>query len=303
MTGGVRAEYFGRGNYLRFSPQAQIERKLGGDTVVQLAGGRYHQFLSLISNEAFSGFDTWVTVGEGVAPQQSEQVVVGLKTRVGKQYRLDVELYGRLLRDLFDQRPELQDVSGLDYDELFRFGEGYAYGAEVLIEKGVGNLTGLIGYTLGVTRRRYPDEPAFTDFFAPKYDRLHDLNIVASYALGKGWSVTTVGKYATGQAYTLPAATYQVDDLPFVEGGDLNGLYSTRLNGARLPPYHRIDVGFKRTGRLFDIGDYELQLQAINIYSRRNVWFPVFDFDASPVEIDYVRQLPFLPNVSFSLNF
>jgi hypothetical protein len=303
LTGGLRAEYFGRGDYLRLSPQAQIERKLGAETVVQVAAGRYHQFLSLISNEAFSGFDTWVTVGDNVPPQQSEQAVLGFKTRLGNAYRLDVEVYGRLLRGLFDQRPELQDVSGLDYEELFRFGDGYAYGAEVLLEKGVGPLTGLIGYTLGVTRRRYPDEPAFTEYFAPKYDRLHDLNVVASLDLGRGWSATAVGKYATGQAYTLPAATYTVEGLPFVDGGSLNGLYSTSLNGERLPPYHRVDLGMKRVGRFFGFAGYELQLQAINVYSRRNVWFPVFDFDANPIEVDFVRQLPFLPNVSLSLDF
>ncbi|OZC02828.1 TonB-dependent receptor [Rubricoccus marinus] len=303
LTGGLRAQYFSRGDYLRFSPQAQIERKLGSDTVVQLAAGRYHQFLSLISNEAFSGFDTWVTVGQGVVPQESEQMVLGLKTRVGKAYRLDVELYGRLLRDLFDQRPGVQDVSGLDYDELFRVGEGYAYGAEILLEKGLGRATGLIGYTLGVTRRRYPGEFGFEDFFAPKYDRLHDLNIVASYDLGKGWSATAVGKYATGQAYTSADASYTVSDVPFLEDGELDGLYTTALNNARLPPYHRVDVGFKRVGRFFGVGDYELQLQAINVYSRRNIWFPTYDFDTDPITVDFVRQLPFLPNVSFSLDF
>ena len=303
VTGGLRAEYFDRGGYLRLSPQAQVERKLGAETVAQLAAGRYHQFLSLISNEAFSGFDTWVTTGEGVPPQQSEQLVLGLKTRLGDAYRLDVELYGRLLRDLFDQRPDLQDVSGLEYNELFRFGEGYAYGAEVLLEKGVGRATGLVGYTFGVTRRRYPGEPAFVDFFAPKYDRLHDLNVVVSYDLGRGWSATGVGKYATGQAYTLPSASYTVQGIPFIEGGTLDGLYSTALNGARLPAYHRVDLGFKRIGRFFSFADYELQLQAINVYSRRNIWFPVYDFDESPIGTDFVRQLPFLPNVSLTLDF
>lgn len=303
VSGGVRGEYFANGDYFRLSPQAQVERKLGPDTIVQLAAGRYHQFLSLISNEAFSGFDTWVTVGEGVPPQVSEQVVLGYKTRLGRQYRLDVEVYGRTLRELFDQRPELQDVTGLDYDELFRFGEGYAAGVEILLEKGVGRLTGLVGYTLGTTQRRYPDEPAFSSLFPPKYDRLHDLNVVATLDLGKGWSATAVGKYATGQAYTLPSATYTVPDVPIVQGGRLDGLYSAELNGARLPPYHRVDLGVKRLGSFFGVADYELQLQVINVYSRRNVWFPVFDFDEVPVGVEYVRQLPVLPNVSLSLDF
>ena len=75
------------------------------------------------------------------------------------------------------------------------------------------------------------------------------------------------------------------------------------LNGARLPPYHRVDLGVKRLGSFIGVADYELQLQVINVYSRRNVWFPVFDFDEVPVGVEYVRQLPILPNVSLSLDF
>ena len=114
---------------------------------------------------------------------------------------------------------------------------------------------------------------------------------------------TALGKYATGQAYTLPSATYTVPDVPIVQGGRLDGLYSAELNGARLPPYHRVDLGVKRLGSFIGVADYELQLQVINVYSRRNVWFPVFDFDEVPVGVEYVRQLPILPNVSLSLDF
>ena len=315
VTTGVRAEVFrsitdnqadtrtgASAGYLRVSPQLQVERLFGPNTVAQFAVGQYHQFLSLISNEAFSGFDTWVTTGVGVPPQRSEQAVLGLKTRLGPSYRFDVEVYGRTLRELFDTRPEVQDVAGLSYAELFRFGRGYATGAEFLLEKGVGRLTGLLSYTLGVTRRQYPDEPAFATVFPPKYDRLHDVTAVVNVELGRNWTATVAGVYATGQAYTVPVGRYTVTGVPFETGG-LNGLYSVRLNGQRLPPYHRVDVGFSRTGRLFRVADYELQLQIVNLYNRRNVWFVQYDFDANPVDQNVVRQLPILPNVSLSLRF
>ena len=315
LTGGVRAEAFRSvtddrttdapgvpASYVRLSPQLQVERSFGDDVVLQAAAGRYHQFLSLISNEAFSGFDTWVTTGVGVPPQESDQLVLGAKTRVGRGYRFDVEVYGRTMRDLFDTRPELQDVSGLAYRELFRFGRGYAYGAEFLIEKGTGRLTGLVGYTISRTRRRYPLEPAFSETFAPKYDRLHDLTAVASYDVGRGWQLTAAGTFATGQAYTAPTSRYEVGGLPFATTG-ADGLYSPSLNNARLPPYHRVDVGVQRTGRLLFLRDTELQVQVVNTYSRRNVWFITYDFDENPVEQTRVTQLPRLPNVSFTVRF
>ena len=315
VSGGVRAEYFQsrtddlrdarepvNAGYLRVSPQLQVERSFGDDLVLQAAAGRYHQFLSLISNEAFSGFDTWVTTGAGVAPQQSDQLVLGAKTRLGSGYRFDLELYGRTMRSLFDIRPEVQDVSGLSYRELFRFGRGYAYGAEMLLEKGTGRLTGLLSYTLGVTRRRYPLEPAFDETFAPKYDRLHDFTAVASYDMGRGWQVTATGTYATGQAYTAPTSRYEVGGLPCGESG-ANGLDSPSLNNARLDPYHRVDVGFQREGRIGPLRDTELQLQVVNTYGRRNVWFVTYDFDVNPVEQTRVTQLPRLPNVSLTVRF
>ena len=315
LTGGLRAEYFQsrtddlldadtstRAGYLRLSPQIQVERTFGQALVVQAAVGRYHQFLSLISNEAFSGFDTWVTTGVGVPPQEGDQLVLGAKARLGQGYRLDVELYGRTMRDLFDIRPEVQDVAGFEYRELFRFGRGYAYGAEFLLEKGTGPLTGLVSYTIGATRRRYPDEPAFSETFAPKYDRLHDLTVVTSYGLGRGWQLTTAGTYATGQAYTAPGARYEVSGLP-TTSAPADGLFSSALNNARLPPYHRVDVGFQREGRLGPLRDTELQLQVVNLYSRRNVWFVTYDFDENPVEQTRVTQLPRLPNVSLTVRF
>ena len=314
LTGGLRAEYFrsqtddlrddvdpvGSG-YFRLSPQVQLERTFGDDVVVQAAAGRYHQFLSLITNEAFSGFDTWVTTGVGVPPQESEQVVLGIKTNLGPAYRLDLEVYGRTMRDLFDTRPEVQDVAGLSYQDLFRFGEGYAYGFEALLERGLGRVTGLVSYTLGVTRRRYPDEQQFATYFPPKYDRLHDVTVVANYDLGRGWRATAAGAYATGQAFTTPAGLYTVDGLPF-EDRDLLVSQTNALNSSRLQPYHRVDLGFTKTGA-WSFADYELQLQAVNVYNRRNLWFLNYDRNDNPIEVTEIRQLPILPNVSLSLDF
>ena len=302
LTGGVRGDYFGAGNFVRVAPRVQIERKWGDRFIVQLAGGRYYQFLTLVSNEVFSGFDVWVTTGDGIEPSYSDQVAVGLKTRLPGGFRFDTEVYARTMRDLFEIRPEVQDVAGLDYADLFRIGEGYAYGAEFLLEKTTGPLTGLVGYTLSTTRRRYPNNPGFTDYFPPKYDRLHDLNAVLTYDFGRGWSTTMVATYATGQAYTEPVGRYSVYGLDFISG-DINVLVSRQLNGQRLPPYHRLDIGFTKEGRFFGFADYAFKIQAVNAYNRRNLWFYIYDFDENPVDRSAVRQLPILPNLSLTLRF
>ena len=301
VTGGVHGSYWGAGDYFRLGPRIEIERTFGDRAVLQFAAGQYHQYLSLISNEAFSGFDIWLSTAEGVRPSSSEQAALGLKTRLGGSFRFDVEVYGRTMRDLFEIRPELQDVAGLDYAELFRTGNGYAYGAEFLLEKQAGRVSGLVGYTLGVTRRRFSNSISGEGYYPPKWDRLHDVNAVLNYELGRGWGATAAATYATGQAYTEPTARYGVQDIGFV-AGDLDVLVSRQLNGQRLPPYHRLDLGVQKKGPIWR-GEYELQIQAVNVYNRRNLWFYFYDFEENPVTREAIRQLPILPNVSLQVRF
>lgn len=300
VTGGVRANYFSKGDFFRLEPRVSVEKRLENQTRLQLAYGRYTQNLSLITNEAFSGFDIWLTTGPGVAPSYGDQFVAGVKTQPFEGYNLDVEAYYRSMNDLFELDPFLPDVAGLDYSEVFRFGDGYAYGLEVFFNKGFGRLNGFVGYTWGITRRRFPGVNE-QKFYPPKYDRTHDANIVANYQLSRKWRTTAVFSYATGQAYTLPNGRTEFDN-PFSSPKD-NVLTVGRLNASRLPAYHRLDIGFTRSGKFFNFGSSELQLQLINVYSRRNVWFYTYDFEANPVKVESVNLLPILPTVSYTVKF
>jgi hypothetical protein len=254
----------------------------------------------LITNEAFSGFDVWLTTGAGVAPSYGDQFVAGVKSEPKAGYNLDVEVYYRSMNDLFELDPFLPDVAGLAYNQLFRFGQGYAYGFEIFANKGTGRLNGFVGYTWGVTRRKFP-EVNNNRFYPPKYDRTHDVNIVGNYELSRRWRATGVFSYATGQAYTLPSGRTQLDN-PFSSVPD-DVLIVGKLNASRLPAYHRLDVGFTRKGQFFDIGPAELQLQLINVYSRRNVWFYSYDFEANPVSVEPVNLLPIIPSISYTVSF
>lgn len=307
ITPGVRINYFGEGNFLRFEPRLSAEYQPSDRIRLQAAYGRYNQFLTLITNEAFSGFDVWLTTDEGVAPAFGDQFVLGTKTIPCEGYGFDMELYYRTMRDLFELDPFLPDAAGLDYADLFRFGTGYAYGTELYFERRVGRLTGFLGYTFSVTRRKYPafNEPINGNgarFFPPKYDRQHDINLVLNYDLSNRWTATTVFSYASGQSYTRPLGRTTAQDFP-TSGVPLDQLTVGRVNASRLPAYRRTDVSFSRSGTFFGKGEAEWQFQLINAFSHRNVWFYNYDLDENPVERDEVLLLPILPNISYNLNF
>lgn len=299
FTGGLRASYYTSGNHFRLEPRTQLEYRPTAELRLQTAYGRYYQFKTLITNEAFSGFDLWLLTDDGVPPAWGDQFLAGVKWNPVRQWTFELEGFYRNMRELFEFDPRIPDTAGLDYNELFRFGEGFAYGVETLIQRNTGRLNGFIGYTWGTTRRKFP---TFNndEFYPPKYDRIHDINVVTNYRLSEKWMATAVFSYATGQTYTEPLGRTQIDN-PFGTEPD-NPLIVGRVNASRLPAYHRLDLGFTYYSTFFGLGDSELQLQLINVYSRRNVWFYNFDFDDNPVTRQDIRMLPILPSVTYTVN-
>lgn len=298
---GVRGNYFTNNNDFRLDPRLSVERYLTANTRFQAAYGRYNQFLTLITNEAFSGFDVWLMTDEGVSPSYGDQFILGLKNSSIHNFNIEIEAYYRTMRDLFELDPFAADAAGRDYEDLFRFGKGYAAGLEFLLQKESGRLSGFFSYTFGITRRQF-DDFNNSEYYPPKYDRTNDFNLVGSYAVNRRWNVTAVMSFATGQAYTEPLGRTILRDDPF-SNNVVDAIVVGRLNASRLPAYHRLDVGVSRSGSFFGLAESELQLQVINVYSRRNVWFYNYRFEDNPVSRDEILLLPILPTVSYTLNF
>ncbi|MEO1022378.1 MAG: TonB-dependent receptor [Bacteroidota bacterium] len=309
VTLGQRLNYFGNGDYLRMEPRISTDYKLTPSVRLQAAYGRYNQFLTLVTNEAFSGFDTWYTAAEGVGPQWGDQFVLGAKTIPFTGYGLDVEVYYRTMNDIFEVDPRLNDISGLAYEDIFRVGDGYAYGLEVFFEKRSGRTTGFIGYTWSSTFRRF--DGYNTDllsgnnegnFFPPRFDRTHDLSVVLTRQLSKTWNATFNYSFGTGQAVTEPLGRIDFGGNNII-GTDLGSFTVGNVNASRLPNYSRADVSFAKKATLFGSYNTEWQFQIINVLNQRNVWFYTYDFDSNPISRDEVQLLPIIPSLSYTITF
>jgi hypothetical protein len=309
LRGGLRATFFSEGGYVRFAPRLSIKHSLTSSVQLQAAYGRYNQFLTLDTSQLFTAFDTWFMSDSGVSPSYGDQVALGVNAQLGNTWRLEVEGFGRTMRDLFERDPFRSDVAGVPYAERFHIGDGRAYGMELLLRRPEGRLNGFVSYTLSRTERRFPNinesESGSPQYAPTNYDRTHELTVAANYHLTDHWRVSGTFSYATGQAYTEPKRRYVLDP-PFDPGpeGTKNVLVSP-FNNARLPPYHRLDLGVARTGQFFGVAEYELQLQVINAYARRNIWF--YQYEDEPdgtLSRTETPQIPIpVPNVSFSLTF
>jgi outer membrane cobalamin receptor len=309
LKGGLRGTYFSRGNFWRLSPRLSVEYGLTPSVRLQAAYGRYHQFLTLETSQLFTAFDTWLMADDGVPPSSGDQVALGVNAEFGEGWRLEVEGYGRTMNGLFEQDPFLPDNAGVPYPQRFHFGDGRAYGAELLLRRQEGRITGTLSYTLSRTERRFPNvnlsEGGTPQYYVPKFDRTHSLTLTTNYRLTDAWRLTGTFNYNTGQAYTRPTLRYELVDDPFQPRTESRNVLVSPFNNARLPAYHRLDLGVARSGRFFGVADYELQIQVINAYSRRNIWF--YQYDSEPdgtLERTEVPQIPVpIPNLSFSLTF
>ncbi len=297
---GLRATWYEEGGHLSLNPRLSLSRVLREGLRVKLAGGSYRQYLQLVSTEGFGGGDVWGSLDETVDPGRSWQGVSGLEWEPSGIWRFSLESYYTDLANLvvLDEDREENAEQQTSEDVFKTGGEGYATGLELFAEKRRGALTGWLGYTLGWTRRKFPEIDEGRSF-PPKYDRRHDVSLTARYSSGR-WTWTANFVHGTGQAYTPAGARYTLRDP--ASDRPVDRLLAARRNSARLLPYHRLDAGARRQVRLFG-AEAEFYLQVFNLYNRRNEWFIQYHPEDSEKEPTVVRMLPVLPTFGFDFRF
>jgi hypothetical protein len=298
---GLRAEYFSEGDRVWLEPRVSVSRAVSPVIRFKAGGGLYTQHLQLISTEGFSGADLWAPTDGSADPGRSWQLVTGLEATPSTTYRVSAETYVTGLRNLVQlDNARSGDAEGQSTEDLFRTGgKGWAAGLELFAERRLGPLTGWIGYTLGWSRRTFEEINGGREF-PPKYDRRHDLKIVAELDRSR-WRYGLNFTYATGQAFTPAGGRFAIEE-PASGQPDQGAVLFADKNSARLLPFHRLDVSVARKGHLFG-ARAEWVLQIFNLYNRRNEWFVTYDTDSVVADAEVTRQLPILPTVGVNLEF
>jgi len=275
---------------------------ISGRVRAKLGGGIYHQYLQLVSTEGLAATDFYVPLDETTDPGRSWQVVGGVEFDPGLAWRTSIEGYYTGLSNLvaFDNTlPGGVEIQTAD-DIFHTGGEGWAAGAEIFLERRLGSLTGWVGYTLGWTRRTF-SELNSGEAFPPKYDRRHDLNVVAQLRRGK-WTFGSNFIYATGQAFTPAAARYELRNPATGKFPSDSLVLPATRNSARLLPYHRLDVSVSRSFGLFGL-PAEWVFQVFNLYNRRNEWFVQYDTSGPVTDADVAKMLPLIPSLGVNFRF
>lgn len=268
---------------------------------IKASVARNNQYIHLVTNAGSTlPTDIWVPSTYLVKPQFSWQYSAGyFRNFADNSWEASVEAYYKDLRNQVEYR-EGYTPSLKDPEEEFVFGKGYAYGAELFIHKIKGKLTGWIGYTLAWTWRQFPGLNGGKRFPA-KYDRRHDLAVVASYERNSRWTFSGVFIFGTGNTTTLPEKFYFLDGVLMQEYG--------ALNSYRMKPYHRLDLSAvytpkkKKPGRKFTSS---WAFSIYNTYSRMNPYFIYFDQTGNvldgnlEIKAKQVSLFPIIPSITWN---
>ena len=302
MRLGLRANYYSERGRIDLEPRLSFSHRLSGGLRLKAGGGRYHQYLQLITTEGFSGGDFWVPLDDSVPPGKAWHFVVGASWDPAPSYRLSLESYYQRLANLVvvDNTRAVGGEETRSEEVFITGGRGFATGVEAFVERVSGRLTGWVGYTLGWTRRQFPELNQGA-WFPPKYDRRHDLVVSANYRAGR-WTFGCNVIYATGQAFTPASARYELRETAR-SGTREDYFLPTGRNTARLLPYHRLDLSVKQDFSLFG-RDLQWYLQVFNAYNHRNEWFIQYDTEDDRVATaEVVKMLPIVPTIGLNYSF
>ena len=320
---GVRGDFFAPdpgGQLFEPSPRLAVKRFLNdGNMAVKLAAGRYTQFLhSLRDEELPLGLDVWVLAGARAPHTVSDQLQVGVEGYRDIDWFWSIEGYVRSFDGVvaFNTADDPND----DFDDILA-GEGLSWGADLLVRRETGPITGWVAVSFLKAERSFPDvlspvEPRPEVTYPPIFDRRLDVDFVLSYPGPWGWQGGLRWNFGTGIPYTRAVGSYAYFSPRYVSDGGLDwtgdaedsgvaggyGVVLGERNSSRYPLYHRLDVSFRRTFRK-SWGALTPYVNLVNVYNRRNVLFYFYEYDRDPAVRSGISMFPVLPTIGLEVSF
>ncbi|MBD0260079.1 MAG: TonB-dependent receptor, partial [Cytophagales bacterium] len=261
LNAGLRLSHYatqGR-QYLRPEPRLAASYTLAEDLSAKASYAQMNQYVHLLSNTGIGlPTDLWVPTTARVAPQQSRQVAAGLaKDFTDRGLQLTLEGYYKKMDNIIGYREGAsflliedgpENAGKVNWEDNVTAGQGWSYGAELLLQKKAGRFSGWVGYTLSWTQLQV-DELNFGKKYYARYDRRHDLSLVGIYEISPRITLSGTWVYGTGNALTMPLSQYQAiqhDTGP--QGRDYYGGTVSdycEKNSFRMAAYHRLDLGIQ----------------------------------------------------------
>ena len=304
-------------SYFNPEPRFSARYKLNNRSSVKLSYNRMTQYVhQMVTGTSPLPIAVWQPSTVHINPQKADQVAAGyFRNFNNNTYEASAEVYYKYMQDIIDFRDNAQVFFNQNLPLEILPGTSYSYGAEFLLRKVKGPLTGWFSYTWSKTMRDIPGVNNSIEFPA-SYDRRHNITAVATYDLNDRFSLGGTWIYGTGRGLTLPSGKY-------IFQNQVVDLYTGR-NEYRMPDFHRLDLSLTinskdKPGRWWST---ETNFSVYNFYGQQNPYIiftqPMggedddqfilvnYDEDGNLItnrEITKINLFGILPSVSFTFKF
>lgn len=314
----LRAHYYNDQAYVSIEPRLRMKLNFKGVSF-QASFGRYSQNLVSANSDRdiVALFQGYIAAPPNVAAtvhthalQTAWHYVAGVQLELLPNLETNVEVW---YKD-FDQLTNINRERLFPSEPIFITETGKAYGIDLMLKYKFKRL--YLYATYGLAKVERTDRlRGFT--YPTIFDRRHTANFVGDYQMGDlrdkrtgkyleaKWEVSARWTLGSGFPFTQTQAFFEKLDYNrqgsgtdvVTQNGTLGILLSSDFNGGRLPYYHRLDLSFKRRFLIGNTNVLELNLNALNIYNRANIFY----FDR--IRYERVDQLPFIPTLGLSFKF
>ena len=283
---GIRLDYARDSGFMDLSPRLNARYSLylpedhhwgGKKTVLKAGAGKFSQPPEF--QETDPVFGTPYTESN-----QSIHYSVGVEQDLTKQLTLSLEGY---YKSLYHQVSGTADPSGGTAYE--NDGSGHVVGMETLLKYNADErFFGWVAYTLSRSVVRNCPDCELNKF---QYDQTHNLIILGSYRLGRGWEFGARFRIVSG-----PLVTPVNSGINSLFAGDA-GTYvplQGKSYSERLPLFHQLDL---RVDKRFQFRTWQLStyLDVQNVYNRATAEAYVYNFNYS--QKAYQTGLPIIPSL------
>ncbi len=306
----LRLQYYATLSTPSIEPRIGLKYNATDRLRFKFAGGRFTQnLISTISDRdvvnLFSGYLSGPEVtlydldGKEVRAniQKSLHAIAGVEYDITNHLEINVEPY---VKD-FTQLINLNRNKLFDSDPDYIIEEGIAYGIDFLLKYEYKRWFLWLVYSHGYVKRNDGNQ-----VYPPHFDRRHNVNFVGSKVFGKdlNWEVSTRWNLGSGFPFTQTQGFYEevnfsngVGSNYTTQNGNLGIIYADKINGGRLPYYHRLDLAVKRTFFISEDSELEVNATVTNVYNRENIFY----FDR--IRYERVNQLPIIPSLGLKFVF
>lgn len=305
-------------SYFNFQPRVSLNYLLSEKTSLKASYSRMAQYIHLLTNATVGlPTDLWVPVTDSIKPMLGDQYSLGIAHTLNKTYEISLEGYYKDMQNIIEYKDGVSFLTdGTDWQKKVEMGKGWAYGAELFVQKKTGKLTGWVGYSLSWTNRQFTNIN-FGEVFPYKYDRRHDISIALLYDFSEKFNMGLTWEYGTGNAITLPVSTYPIasginntmnDPYNYYYNPTVN--YYQEKNSYRTPAYHRMDISFNFVKKL-SWAERTWNISIFNLYNRLNPFYIAFEEDYEDYtgngtltkKLFQYSLFPIIPSFSYNLKF